>query len=56
MIILQNSKTCNATVANLDKEGYIRLVELIVSDYRITKTYGKDTIAQRKGEWLAEVK
>ena len=55
VIILQNSKKCNVTIANLDKEGYVRLVESIFCDYRVAKTFGQDNIAPKKREWLSEI-
>jgi hypothetical protein len=55
LIILQNSKKCDSVIASLDREGYRRLVDLISSDYRLTKTLDKDEIALRKRAWLAEI-
>ncbi len=55
LIILQNSKKCNMMISSLDRDNYIKLVELIISDYRVTKTLSKDDIAIRKKKWLAEV-
>ena len=55
LIILQNSKKCHVTVANLDLEGYLALVNSIVADYRVVKTFGKDKLQLRKDEWLKEV-
>ncbi|NOY75446.1 MAG: hypothetical protein GXP32_06605 [Kiritimatiellaeota bacterium] len=55
VIIFQNSKKCNVTIANLDNEGFVRLVEAIFCDYRVVKTFGKDNIAIRKKEWLSEI-
>ncbi|MFQ6056107.1 MAG: hypothetical protein ACE5J3_09020 [Methanosarcinales archaeon] len=55
LIILQNSKKCDLMIANLDRDGYIRLVNSIISDYRVAKTLSKDDIDIRKKEWIGEI-
>jgi hypothetical protein len=55
LIILQNSKKCDLMIANLDRDGYIRLVDSIISDYRVAKTLSEDDIALIKRKWLEEI-
>lgn len=55
LVILQNGKKCDLMIANLDGEGYKRLVNAITSDYRVTKTFSQDKADIMKKEWLAEI-
>lgn len=55
LIILQSSKRCALMISNLDRDGYMRLVETIAADYRVIKTLGKSEVELRKKEWLDAV-
>ena len=55
LIILQNSKKCDLMVANLDRDGYKKLVDSIASDYRVEKTLGEEKVALIKQERLNKI-
>lgn len=54
-IILQNCKKNHLSLTNLDRAGYIRLVDSIISDYRAIKPLGNNNVALKKREWLAAI-
>ena len=53
-IILYNVKKCSLDLTNLDKDGYFRLVDSIISDYRDIKPLGCD-ISLKTRELLSAI-
>ena len=54
-IILWNVEKCHLNLADLDRDGYIRLIDSIISDYTTIKPLGNDISNLKKREWLAAV-
>ncbi len=54
-IILQNVRKSYLDLENLNREGYIKLVESIISDYMAIKPLGNDNADLKKREWLAAI-
>ena len=52
-IILQNVRNCHLNLENLDRDGYIRLIDSIVNDYRAIKPLGNGNADFKKREWLS---
>lgn len=52
LVILQNSKKLGIIVANINKDGYIKLINAITSDKRVTSNFNVKEIKAKKEKWL----
>jgi len=56
LVILQNSKQCDILVANIDNDGYTKLIDAIIADKRVSSIFSKDLLIAKKAEWLQQIK
>ena len=52
LVILQSSKQCGVMVANIDDDGYKKLINTIVVDKRMVRIFDAEKITALKSEWL----
>ncbi len=54
-IILQNIMKCRLSLDNLDREGYIKLIDSIAFDYRAILPSANGNITLKKRKWLSAI-
>jgi len=54
-IILHNVKKCSLDLTNLDRDGYFRLVDSIISDYTRINPLGECSTSLKKRELLSGI-
>lgn len=53
LVLLQNSKTCEIDLSNLDNNDYVKLIDSLFEDYRVKKILHNPV--QKKSDWLKEI-